>query len=127
MARRAIDVDSFHHSNPIPGASRIGPLLASSIIVGRDPGRDHLPESVDEQIANLFHHVGELLAAAGGRWEHVVKMSFYVPDLAIRGAINKPWVEHFPEPDSRPARHTQVSLDAAVSCDFLAYLEDETP
>ena len=52
-------------------------------------------------------------------------MNFYVPDLAVRALINEPWLEHFPDPDARPARHTQVAADqAAVSCDFLAYVED---
>ena len=30
---------SFRHANPIPAASRVGPLLVSSIIAPRDPGR----------------------------------------------------------------------------------------
>ena len=67
-----------------------------------------VPEDVDGQLANLFHHVGEMLAAAGADWRHVVKMTFYVPDIAVRDAINGPWLEHFPDPASRPARHTQL-------------------
>ena len=67
MTRRSINVDSFRHSNPIPAASRIGPLIASSVIVGRDPGEDTIPDDVDAQLANLFHHVGEMLDGGGGR------------------------------------------------------------
>jgi 2-iminobutanoate/2-iminopropanoate deaminase len=53
-------------------------------------------------------------------------MNFYVADIAVRDAINGPWLEHFPDPASRPARHTQVSSTAgrAVTCDFLAYVDD---
>ena len=72
-----------------------------------------MPDDVDGQLANLFHHVGEMLEAAGADWRHVVKMTFYVPDLAVRDAINGPWAEHFPDPASRPARHTQVAPAAA--------------
>ena len=107
MPRRSIEIASFQHANPIPAASRVGPLLASSIIGPRDP-------------------VGEMLNAAGADWRHVAKMTFYVADIAVRDAINGPWTEHFPDPASRPARHTQVSATAgrAVTCDFLAYVDD---
>ena len=81
--------------------------------------------SVEAQIAILFGHVGDMLHAAGADWRHVVKMNFYVPDLALRELINAPWLEHFPDPDSRPARHTQVSpAGSGVTCDFLAYVDD---
>ena len=126
MPRRSIDIESFRHTNPIPAASRVGPLLASSVIAARDPGRGHIPDDVEAQLANLFHHVGEMLEAAGADWRHVVKMNFYVPDIAVRDAINGPWAERFPNPESRPARHTQVAPASgpAVSCDFLAYVDD---
>jgi 2-iminobutanoate/2-iminopropanoate deaminase len=124
VTRRSIDVESFRHKNPIPGASRIGPLLVSSVVAGRDPGSDHTPDDADEQIANVFHHVGELLSRAGADWQHVARMTFFVPDIAIRSRLNGPWSEHFPDPDSRPARHTQVSAVDAVSCEFIAYIEE---
>ena len=52
MARRSIDIQSIQHSNPIPAATRIGPLVVSSITPPFDPGTRHCPESIDEQIAN---------------------------------------------------------------------------
>ena len=67
-----------------------------------------------------------MLEAAGADWRHVAKMTFYVADIAVRDAINQPWTEHFPDPASRPARHTQVLPTAGrfISCDFLAYVDD---
>ncbi len=126
MPRRSIEIEGFGHVNPIPAASRVGPLLVSSIIPARDPGGDRIPDDVESQLANLFHHVGAMLAAAGADWRHIAKMTFYVPDLALREAINGPWAERFPDPESRPARHTQIAPGGAkvVSCDFLAYVED---
>jgi enamine deaminase RidA (YjgF/YER057c/UK114 family) len=103
----------------------VGPLLASSVIAARDPGSDRVPEDPEAQIANLFHHVGEMLRTAGADWRHVVKMNFYVPDIAMRSAINAPWLEHFPDPDARPARHTQADAGRSdVACDFLAFVDD---
>ncbi len=126
MSRRSIEIASFQHTNPIPAASRVGPLLASSVIAPRDPGSERVPKEVDTQLANLFHHVGEMLEAAGAEWRHVAKMTFFVADSAVREAINGPWTEHFPDPASRPARHTQVLPTAgrAVTCEFLAYVDD---
>jgi 2-iminobutanoate/2-iminopropanoate deaminase len=126
VPRRSIDIADFHHANPIPAACRIGPLLVSGVIAPRDPGSDAVPEDAEAQVANLFHHVGEMLAAAGGDWRHVAKMNFYVPDLALRSAINGAWLEHFPDAADRPARHTQASPGGggAVSCEFMAFIDD---
>jgi 2-iminobutanoate/2-iminopropanoate deaminase len=126
MPRTSIETESFRHANPIPAASRIGPLLVSSIIGPRDPGGDRMPDDVEGQLSNLFHHVGAMLEAAGADWRHVAKMTFYVADIAVRDAINAPWTERFPDPASRPARHTQVLPTAGrfISCDFLAYIDD---
>jgi 2-iminobutanoate/2-iminopropanoate deaminase len=125
MGRRSIEIAGFHHVNPIPAASRVGPLLSSSVVAARDPGSDRTPDDPAAQIANLFRHVGEILDEAGGEWRHIVRMTFWVPDIAVRQLINTPWLEHFPDESSRPARHTHVAPDqAAASCDFLAYIDD---
>ena len=121
--RRSIEITSFAHSNPIPAASRVGPLLVSSVIAPRDPGLDTIPDDPAAQLDNLFHHVGEILAAAGGEWKHVARMTFFVPDASFRARINIPWTKRFPDAESRPARHTQVVAGGGpVSCDFWAYI-----
>jgi enamine deaminase RidA (YjgF/YER057c/UK114 family) len=123
VTRRSIDIQSFAHANPIPAACQIGPLLVSSIIAPRDPGGPTIPEDVGAQLANLFHHAGEILEAAGFGWDDVARMTFYVPDIAVRDAINAPWVERFPDATSRPARFTQVSPAGGkmVTCELLAF------
>src|SRR5205814_887062 len=98
MPRTSIEIDTFRHANPIPAASRVGPLLVSSIIPPRDPGGEGMPDDVGAQLTNLFHHVGAMLDAAGADWRHVAKMTFYVADIAVRDAINQPWTERFPDP-----------------------------
>jgi 2-iminobutanoate/2-iminopropanoate deaminase len=126
MPRRAIEITGFRHTNPIPAACRVGPLLVSSVIAPRDPEDGRTPHDVESQLTNLFHHVGEMLAAAGADWRHIAKMNFFVPDLALREAINGPWLEHFPDPESRPARHTELSPGggSAVTCEFIGFVDD---
>jgi enamine deaminase RidA (YjgF/YER057c/UK114 family) len=121
--RRSIEVDSFRHSNPIPSACRIGPMIASSVIIGRNPGEQVVPDDIESQVANLFHHMGEMLRVAGAGWEHVIKIDFAVPDLDDRAAINAAYLARFPDPASRPARHTSAGAPNA-QCTFWAYVTD---
>ena len=124
MARQSWESASMPHSNPIPAVTRIGPLVMSSIIVGRNPGSSEVPDNIRAQLDNLFAHVGDMLASAGAEWRHVAKMTFYLPSLDLRAELNDPWVAHFPDPTSRPARHTQLSSGRAAQCDFVAYVDD---
>jgi enamine deaminase RidA (YjgF/YER057c/UK114 family) len=64
-----------------------------------------------------------MLQAAGGSWSHVAKMEFWTP-TADRGALDPLWVEKFPDPDSRPSRHTHVGEGGAARATFIAYIED---
>ncbi len=120
--RRSIEVASLSHANPIPAATRIGPLVTSSIIVARDAGTTTVPDDIESQLANLFLHVGEILHAAGADWHHVAKMTFFLPSLEDRAALNDPWLAHFPDPESRPSRHTQLVDGPTAKCDFVAYV-----
>ena len=64
--RRSIDVEGYRHTNPIPAASRVGNLLMSGVITGRDPTSGTLPPSLEEQArratAGDYFLTGEELA-----------------------------------------------------------------
>jgi 2-iminobutanoate/2-iminopropanoate deaminase len=129
MTRRSIDIESFQHGNPIPAATRIGPLVVSSITPPFDPGSRNVPDTLEAQIDNLFTHVGQMLDGAGATWDDMAKMTFYVTDPArSREALNGPWLERFPDPASRPSRHNMKIADEGgpvqISCTFVAYVED---
>ena len=124
-ARKSIAIAGLSHLTGIPVATRLGPLLVSSVIAPFDPGTRRVPEGYPAQYANIFRHVGEMLTAAGGDWRHVAKMEFWVPVAEARDACEAPWTERFPDAASRPARHTHVVADArAVSASFIAYIEN---
>jgi 2-iminobutanoate/2-iminopropanoate deaminase len=124
-ARKSIHIDGLGHLTGIPVATRIGPLLISSVIAPFDPGTRQVPDGYPAQYANIFRHVGEMLKAAGGDWCHVAKMEFWVPVAEARDACEPPWNAKFPDADSRPARHTHVVADSrAVSASFIAYIQD---
>lgn len=126
--RQSVDFAGFKHANPIPNASRIGNLVMSSVLSGRDPESGEMPAGLAPQIANNFKHLRAAMVAVGGTPDDIVKVTFWVKDPATgRGALNDEWVRMFPEAASRPARHTLL-LDpgsaALVTCDFVAVLGD---
>lgn len=126
MTRRSIETETFRHQNPIPGACRVGPLIESSIIAPANPGGG-VPDTLDEQIANLFTHMEHLLTNAGATWDDMVKVTFFVANAAeSRPALNGPWVERFPDESSRPARHNleiPMAGKVQISCVFTAYVD----
>ncbi|MCY4423945.1 MAG: RidA family protein [Acidimicrobiaceae bacterium] len=127
--RSSLDIATLSHLAPIATATRIGPLVASSVVSPFQPGTRDVPESVADQVANLFIHVGGILAAAGASWDDVAKMTFFTHDVPSTVAeLNPIWLEHFPDPRSRPSRHCIPVPDGgdgiAVVCDVLAYVEE---
>ncbi|MEU4377260.1 RidA family protein [Pseudonocardia alni] len=102
-------------------------MLASSVVAPFTVGTRELPSAVSDQVHNVFERVGLLLGAANGGWDDVLRMTFFVAGPDSRDAVDQEWITHFPDPDARPARHTQVATlpkGMEVQCEFLAYLAD---
>lgn len=122
--RKSIHIDGLSHLTAIPVASHIGPLLVSSVIAPFDPGTRNVPATLEAQAANIFTHVEKMLAAAGGNWSHVAKMEFWAPSAEARAVIDGPWAQKFPDPESRPARHTHTGQSGAMSASFMAFIPE---
>jgi enamine deaminase RidA (YjgF/YER057c/UK114 family) len=124
--RRSINVPAARHENPIPNASRVGNIVMSSVIGGSNPGTRELPPTLEQQVSNVFVALRGDVEAAGGTVDDIVKVTFWVKDPASqRAALNAEWVKMFPDPDSRPARHTLAlppDSRALVQADFTAVL-----
>lgn len=123
----SIHIPGFGHANPIPAASRIGPFVASGALTGRDPRTHEMPSGLDRQCANVFGHIGALLAAAGGTPDDVLKLTVHLADPADREALNREWLAMFPDPQRRPARQVLAAAlggGALIHCDLLAVLPD---
>ena len=124
--RQSINGSHARHENPIPNACRIGNIVMSSVIGGSNPGTRELQPTLEQQIANVFGYIRHDVEAAGGTVDDIVKVTFWVKDPAKqRAALNEEWVKMFPDPASRPARHTQhlpAESRALVQADFIAVL-----
>ena len=126
-SRTSIYVEGFSHKNPIPAACRIGSLLYSGSIQGTDPATGGYGATIEEQCALMFAHVGRIVRAAGGDTGDIIKVTVWMRDRAQRAALNKPWLEMFPDSHSRPARHAMLAPldgDKLVECDFIAVITD---
>jgi 2-iminobutanoate/2-iminopropanoate deaminase len=127
MAKRtSIHIGEFKHVNPIPNASRIGNLLMSGVILGRDPKTGEMPAGIEQQCANMFAYMKAIVEAGGGGTDDIIKMTVWLKDRTQRGPVNTEWVKMFPDEHSRPARHAlQMEMDggALVQCDFTAVID----
>src|SRR3979490_3350478 len=104
--RKSINYPGFKHENPIPNASRIGSILMSSIISGRDPETSTMPPDLAGGVSSVFKQIKLGVEAAGGSVDDIIKVNFWMKDPATgRAALNGEWAKMFPDPDSRPARH----------------------
>lgn len=124
--RKSIHIDGFAHKNPIPNASLIGNLLVSGVIMGRDTRSETVPETVEEQCAIMFRHVRDIVEAAGGTTEDIIKMSVWLKNPSDRSALNAEWTAMFPDPESRPARHALTLGEASpvlIQCDLMAVID----
>lgn len=108
MAKReVIDVPALgkHGDNPIPALVRIGNMVFSGGIAGRDPETGDVPEDAAAQVANAFTNIRLAMEAAGGSADDIAKVTVFVRDKAVREHINPEWVKLFPDEKSRPVRH----------------------
>jgi 2-iminobutanoate/2-iminopropanoate deaminase len=125
--RKSIYVEGFSHKNPIPAACQIGGMLYSGSIQGSDPATGKYGASLEEQCVLMFAHVRRIVTAAGGSPADIISMTVWMTDRTQRAALNIPWLEMFPDPHSRPARHTMNgNLDGGklIECSFVAVIGD---
>jgi 2-iminobutanoate/2-iminopropanoate deaminase len=102
---RSIDLPGASHNAPIPAGARVGNILCSSAISGKDAASGKLPEDAAQQAANAFANLKALLQAGGASLDDIVKLTVTIRDNAVRDAVNAQWLACFPDPHDRPARH----------------------
>jgi 2-iminobutanoate/2-iminopropanoate deaminase len=108
--RRSIEVPGVSHGNaPIPMGARVGNMIYSSGIMGKDPATDTMPADGPSQAKFMFMNLRSLLAQGGADLGDVVHVKAYVKDNSHRDALNAEWLQCFPDPHDRPARHTMVT------------------
>lgn len=122
----SINVEGLHHgAAPIPAASRRGPMLVSSGINGMDPADGSIPKNANEQVRLVFANARAIIEAAGGTVQDILKMTFFVPSMDTKDAINERWNQMFPDPGTRPSRHTltyELRPPLLLQGEIIAYI-----
>ena len=124
-ARRSIEVPGFRHGGqPIPAASRVGNIIMTGGVYGLDPETGKIPDDVVRQTELMFVNLKRIMEAGGAGLDQIVKMTVYVKVPEARAAVNAQWLIAFPDPASRPARHTfqndHLPANMLVQCDATA-------
>ncbi len=125
MRRASFEVEGYRHGdNPIPAVSRIGNLVLTGGISGIDTTTGVMPAALEEQCANMFGLAARVLQAADAGLEDVIKVTVFIRAGLSREALNREWLEYFPDPHSRPVRHTLVTEHLAggmlIQCELMA-------
>jgi 2-iminobutanoate/2-iminopropanoate deaminase len=129
IVRKSIEVPGMgHHQTPIPTGTRIGNMVFSSGINGADPSTGKVPKDDPQKQAEfLFENIRKFMSAAGGTPEHIAHVTVFLKDDSYRNMINQYWVEMFPEPSSRPARHAltlDLRGDMLLQAELIAVIQD---
>ena len=96
------------------------------MIGASNPGTRDIPPTLEAQVANLFTHLRA--ATSRPRAARPTTSSRSTSGRRTRRAaraLNDEWVKMFPDPDARPARHTQAlpaDSRALIQADFTAVL-----
>ena len=106
---RSLEIPGVTHGSvPIPAGARVGNMIFSSGIAGRDPATGQLPADAASQARFAFEHLRTLVENGGGTVTDIGHVTVFVKDNSAREPINAEWVRMFPDPHDRPARHTLV-------------------
>jgi len=110
--RRVIHLPGVEHKAPIPAGVRIGDLLFSSAINGRDPSSGTYPSDARDQVRLAFENMAALVRAGGGDVGDIARVTVFLRNRDDRKHVDEEWLRMFPDPEDRPARHA-VPLERA--------------
>ena len=95
----------FRDQGSNPMGAVVGNFLFSSAIGGIDPATGQTPPGLEEQCRLAFANMKTLVENAGGSLDDIGSVKVYMRDRSRRDAVNRPWLEMFPDEAARPARH----------------------
>jgi enamine deaminase RidA (YjgF/YER057c/UK114 family) len=123
MAKReVIEIPGVSHGTaPIPMGAKIGSIVYSSAIMGKNPETNELPLNPEDQCVLIFQNIESFMEQAGGSPENIIRMSVYLKDNDYRSLFNEQWLKMFPDEHDRPARH--ISLNDELRNGMVAQVE----
>ena len=123
--RQSFEIQPVGHNAPIPMAARVGNIIMTSGVMGADPDTGKVPTALEEQAKNCFRNLENVLTKAGASKDDVVRITVFIRSNENRQLVNPPWLEMFPDENTRPARHQTVveTLNFDIQIEAMAVVE----
>ena len=83
---------------PYSQATIVGDMIYTSGVIPVDPATGEIPEGSVAQAKQAFLNIKNLIEAAGGSMENVVKTTVFIKEMDDFAAINEVYGEYFTEP-----------------------------
>jgi len=116
--REIISLPGIPHNAPLPTGAKIGNIVVSSAISGREAGSGEFDQDPAAQAERLFENIRAFMEKAGGTPDNIVSMTFYLKEAKYNEAINEAWIKMFPT-ENRPARENHVKTDGMYGGRFF--------
>jgi 2-iminobutanoate/2-iminopropanoate deaminase len=123
--RETLYIAGIEHKAPIPMGVKIGNMVYSSAIMGKDPRTNERPGETEEEVRMVFQNIKLLMENAGGTTDHIAQMSVYLSDNDHRNLVNAEWIKMFPDENDRPTRHITIknlAVGMKIQIQFVAVL-----
>lgn len=117
--REVISLPGIPHNAPLPTGAKIGNIVRSSALSGRDPGTNDFTDDPERQAAVLFDNIRRFMEKAGGTPDDIIHLTLYVKELRYNEVLDKEWVAMFPDANNRPARETTVKAEGMYGGRFF--------
>jgi len=122
MTRTGVDIDAtFYKELPFASAVKVsGQLLFTAGLTARDDKGEIVgPGDMSRQFEQVFLRLGQVAAAAGTSFDHMVKVTIFVTDIDRAYADPNQWRRYF---TGRPAS-TLVEVSSLKGPDVLVEVE----
>jgi 2-iminobutanoate/2-iminopropanoate deaminase len=93
--REQLHPGTFPAGTPFAPGVRVGDTLYVSGQSGRDPQTEQAPDGIDAQARQAMENVGQVLAAAGMDYAHLVKCHVYLADMDDYTGMNAVYASFF--------------------------------
>lgn len=107
--RRAIHLAGISHGPGRPAGSRIGNIVVSAALVGRDPATGEVPADPAAQMNELFLTMLRFLEAAEVTVDDVIRVNVTLAQAEYRELLNTEWAKYFNDEESLPTREATIA------------------
>lgn len=126
MPKQAIQTDKAPiPTSPYSQAIRAGDFVFVAGTTPLNPQTGTMPETIEEQTAQVLDNIRAILEAAGATLDDVVKTTVHLSDLSLFERYNAVYATYFNDP--KPVRTTVGSqlANMLVEIDVVAYVGEK--